>query len=231
MAKDLINQTLYYRRFKIIIGSPLWRIYLKRAYRKCIEGLRQLNFVPDFNKKDFTCLLSGAGNETTADEFIKFVIARNRKAGIIIIDIGDEQIEAVKRLVQNKYQSLNIKVKQINALDLTSFIQKNNIDWIETDGFLEYFNTESLDSLLNVWNKILKKNGFITLREFASDGMIGKLIDYFRLWIAKKWLGVTIYIHTKKGLEDIFKKNNFKFVSGSTLIPTFKRYSLIRNLR
>lgn len=226
---DNSTEPIFYRRFKIIIGTPLWRVYLRWAYRKCIDDLRQLNFIPDFNKEVFTCLLCGVGNETTADEFIKFATLKNKKAKIIIIDIGDAQIKAVKKLIKDKYPSLDIKIKQINALDLTSFIQNNNINWIETDGFLEYFDTAKLHNLLSIWNKILSHDGFITLRETASNGFAGKVIDHLRVWIAKKWLGVTIYIHTRKSLEKIFQKHQFKFISGTTFLPTFRRYSLIKN--
>lgn len=125
----------YYRKFRIVIGAPPWRIYLRWAYKKCIEDLNKLNFKPNFNKKDFTCLLCGVGNETTADEFIKFVIKRNSKSKIIIIDIGEEQIKAVERLVKNNYQNLNIKIKKIDALKLDTLLGKYSLDWIETDGF------------------------------------------------------------------------------------------------
>lgn len=228
MKQDTPIDTTYYHRFKIIIGSHVWRFYLRWAYRKCIEDFSKLDFRADFNKQDFTALLCGVGNETTADEFIKFVIAKNKKARIIIIDIGAEQIRAVLKLVQSKYPSLNVDIKQINALELPSFLPSKSIDWLETDGFLEYFDKSNLHKLLNIWRILLKDNGFITIREPASDGEIGELIDYFRILIAKKWLGVIIYRHTKIELEKILNEHQFSFISGSTALPTFKRYSIIK---
>ncbi|OGK15839.1 hypothetical protein A2774_05890 [Candidatus Roizmanbacteria bacterium RIFCSPHIGHO2_01_FULL_39_12c] len=227
-TEDLINQNPYYRRFKIVIGSPLWKFYLGWAYKKCVEDFIKLNFIPDFNKKDFTCLLCGVGNEVTADEFIKFVITRNQQAKIKIIDLANEQTNAVSKLVEGKYSSFDIGIKQINALDLSSFIPKNSITWIETDGFLEFFSKKALNKLLDVWGIILKKDGFITLREPASIGKVGRLIDFFRIWIAKKWLGVTIYNHTKLDLDKTFREHGFSFTSAPTFIPTFTRYSLIK---
>lgn len=218
----------YYHRFKIIIGSPLWRFYLRWAYGKCIEDLDTLHFIPDFNNRDFTCLLCGVGNETTADEFIQFANKKNLKAKIIIIDLGKEQIQAVKNLIRKKYLSHNIEVKQIDALQLTTFIKPNSINWIETDGFLEFFDKKSLNKLMQIWNKILKNNGFITLREPASEGKLGQITDNLRIWIGKRWLGITIYRHTKQELNLMFQKSGFKYVTGYTSIPTFKRYSLIK---
>lgn len=228
MTQNISPDTIYYNRWKIVIGSRTWRLYLRWAYQKCIDDFSKLDFRVDFNKKDFTALLCGVGNETTADEFIKFVITKNKKARIIIIDIGAEQIRAVTTLVRSKYSSLNIDIKQINALELSSFLPRKSIDWIETDGFLEFFDTENLRDLLDIWRKILKQEGFITIREPASDGIIGNLIDQLRIRIAKQWLGVTIYNHTKTELEIMFKKHKFMFISSSTLLPTFRRYSLIK---
>lgn len=225
---DVSTDTIYYHRFKIIIGSPVWRFYLRWAYRKCIDDLSKLDFRADFNRQGFTALLCGVGNETTADEFIKFVIRRNKNGKIIIIDIGAEQIKAVTKLVQNKYSSLDITIKQMDALELPSFLPNKSIDWIETDGFLEYFDKSDLHKLLNIWRISLKGNGFITIREFASDGGIGELIDYFRILIAKKWMGITLYKHTKIELEKTLNEHKFSFISGSTALPTFKRYSIIK---
>lgn len=80
MKQNISTDALYYHRFKIVIGTPIWRAYLRWAYKTCIDDLRKLHFYPDFNRQDFTALLCGVGNETTADEFINFVIARNEKA-------------------------------------------------------------------------------------------------------------------------------------------------------
>ena len=99
----------YYRNFKIIIGTPLWRYFFRQEYKKCVDNLKKLNLSPDFYKNSFTALLCGVGNEVTADEFIKFILAKNK-----------------------------------------------SVDWIETDGFLEYFPKEDLNKLLFV--SILKTN-------------------------------------------------------------------------
>ncbi len=229
MNQNISNNSTYYHRFKIVIGTPLWRLYLRWAYRTCINDLKQLNFTPNFSRETFTALLCGVGNETTADEFIKFIIKRNKIAKIIIIDFGKEQIDAVTKLVQNRYSHLNIIVKKINALELVTFLKGNTIDWIETDGFLGWFDKKNLQTLLTIWKKLLKKDGFITMRDCASGGVIGTIIDYLKIWIAKQWLGITIYRHTKAELEKMFKKQHFAFVSGPTPLPTFKRYAIVKN--
>ena len=219
----------YYRKFKIVIGSPPWRVYLRWAYNRGIKDLTKLKFKPLFNKKDFTALLCGVGNEVTADEFIKFVVKKNSKAKIIIIDMGEEQINAVKNLVESKYSEVDIQIKKIDALQLNNFISEQSIDWIETDGFLEYFNNKNLVNLLKIWAKILKAKGFITLRDFVNEKSIDKVIDKFRIWLGKKWPGAILFPHSKKEIEDLFKKNSFIFHSDFTLIPTFKRYSLVKS--
>ena len=138
MGKD------YYNRFGVVLRSPLFPVYLRWAYNQGLMDVKSLGIQPNFNKTSFSCLLSGCGNEQTADTFIQFVIQRNKNAEIYIIDLGEEQITAIRRLVAVKYKDLNIKVHQINALELDNIIKPQSLDWIETDGFIEYFDHPSL---------------------------------------------------------------------------------------
>lgn len=218
----------YYKKFRIVIGTPFWKIYLRWAYKTCIEDLNKLNFISNFNKDNFLALLCGVGNETTADEFIKFVLNKNKKAKIIIIDLGNEQIAAANQLVKEKYSNFDIKIKRINALELDSFVKKNTINWIETDGFLEYFDKKSLLKLLLLWHSLLRQDGFVTLREPASHGLFGHFIDKFRVWVGKAWLNITLYEHTMRDLTLLFNKTGFRFTLENTILPTFKRFSLIK---
>lgn len=217
----------YYKKFGIVLRNPLFGIYIRWAYRTCITDLEKLGLTPNFSKHDFTALLCGVGNENTANEFIKFVIDRNSKAKIIIIDIADEQIKAVEKLVRDKYSKLDIKVKQIDALKVNTFLAKSSIDWIETDGFLEYFDKKSLERLLQIWKRILEKDGFITFRDCVIDSAIEQFIDKIKIRIAKLWLGITVYTHTKKDLEGLLEEIGFRFIANSTFLPTFRRYSVI----
>lgn len=218
----------YYKKFSLIISNPLWRAYLRWAYRSCLKDLAELKFKPNFNKKAFTCLLCGVGNETTADEFIKLVLSKTINPKIIIIDAGKEQIDAVEKLIKQKYSNLNIVLKKFDALKLDQYLRPKSIDWIETDAFLEYFTHQSLDKLIKNWKHILTKEGFITTRAFSSDGL-GILIDFLRTKIGKIWPGVTLYRHTSKTLNNLFTKNNFHFTKKPTPLPTFKRYSIINS--
>lgn len=219
----------YYRQFKIVIGTPLWRIYLRWAYETGVDDLKRLAFSPSFSKKSFTCLLCGVGNETTADEFIKFVVQRNPNPKIFIIDIGKEQIEAVKKMVAKRYPTLNININKIDALKLNSIIKPKTVDWIETDGFIEYFNHESLEILLGIWERILTKDGFITTRDCVSEEKIDQVIDSARIWLGKVWLSITLYPHSKQELKNLFSRVGFKYFKGPTFLPTFKRFSLIKS--
>lgn len=218
--------TTYYRSFQIVTRFPLWRGYLRWAYSQCIKDLMALNYSPDFTRKNFTCLLCGVSGEVTANEFISFVLRRNSNANIIIIDYGKPQIEAIEKLVKRKYHNANIQVRRANALNL-SFIAPHSVDWIETDGFLEYFDITNLDKLLDEWKRIVKKDGFITVREFASGSAAGNIIDSFRLWIARVYLDVALFRHTRKTLERHVKRHGFSFVIGWTPIPTFRRYVMV----
>lgn len=218
----------YYRKFGAVLHNPLFRFYIRWVYKRCLRDLGKLGAVPNFKKKSFTCLLCGVGHEATADEFISFVSARNPMAKIIIIDLGKEQINAVNKLVKHKYPALSIVIKQINALNLDRFIQTESVDWIETDGLLEYFDKKSLAKLLKVWHKILTPDGFITTRDFASVGRFERVIDNFRIWLGKVWLGVVLHSHSWEELEKLFQAAGFRYTTHEFLFPTFYRFSLIK---
>src|SRR3989338_9532342 len=142
----------YYRRFGIVLRNPLFPVYLRWAYDQGLKDVKSLGLPPNFNKMSFSCLLSGCGNEQTAETFIQFVSQRNKNAKFYIIDLGDEQIQAIRKLVALKFNNLNIEIHKINALELDKIIKPKSLDWIETDGFMEYFDHRSLKKLLQIWH-------------------------------------------------------------------------------
>lgn len=210
------------------MNNPIAGMYLRWAYGAGIKDLKKLDFQPDFKKENFACLLCGVGNERTADEFIKFIVKKNSKPKIWIIDIAEEHLLAVKSLVAEKYPKLDICVKKINALDLQTIIRDRSIDWIETDAFIEFFDNDSLAKLLSVWHALLKPDGFITTRDYICTGAWDIIIDPLRNLIMKGWLGVNIYKHSRQDFYIIFKKIGLTAIEGPTFIPTYKRFSLLK---
>ncbi len=217
----------YYKNFGIVIGSSPWRLYLRWRYQKSVDDFKKLDFQPDFLKKTFTVLLCGVGNEVTAEEFIKFVLEKNSNANFWIIDLGKEQVEAVKKMIRQKFPSLNIRVTQINALKLDSLIKKESIDWIETDGLFEFLTNNQIVTLSKIWKSLLTKNGFATTTATSSRWKLQEYFDLIKIWVGKKWLRVTTYPHTRSEMRNNFNKAGFRYIEGPTIIPYFKRYSLI----
>lgn len=217
----------YYRNFRIVIGNPLWRLYLRWRYNKSIEDLDGLKFKPNFSNKTFTVLLCGVGNEVTAEEFIRFVLKRNENAAFWIIDLGDEQIDAVNKMVHQQFPSQNIQIKKINALDLESVIHDHSVDWIETDGLFEFLTNNQIVTLLNIWKKLLKKDGFATTTATSSRWKLQDYFDLIKIWVGKTWLGVQTYPHTRSEMRNNFLRSGFRYIEGPTFVPYFKRYSLV----
>src|SRR3989344_3017689 len=218
----------YYRRFRIVLENPLFQMYLRKEYVRGINDLKKLNFKPELGKKGFTCLLCGVGNEATADQFIEFVLQRNPEAKIVIIDLGEEQVSAVSKLVKDKYSDSKILIKRINALDLPTILKGESVDWIETDGFLEFFDSQSISKMLKVWYQILSDDGFITTRMPLFNNGFEKMIYKWAVVIAKKWLGVDLYAYKKEYFNSLIVKNNFIYTDHLTMIPTMQSYSLIK---
>ncbi|MCL4363841.1 hypothetical protein M1328_01230 [Patescibacteria group bacterium] len=218
----------YYKNFGLVLGNPLWRVYIRWVLDKSIDDFGKLRFKPDFKKKNFTCLLCGVGNEATAEEYIKFVVKRNENPAVWIIDLGKEQIDAVKTMISRKFPKLNVKIKQTNALELDQIIKPGSIDWLETDGLFEFFDNKSLKKLLAVWKNILNKDGFITTTATSSRWKFQEYVDRFKVWTGRVWLGVTVYRHTREEMRNNIISSGFEFVEGPTFIPYFKRYSIVK---
>ena len=219
-------KTSYYKRMQFFTSNPLWRRYLSWAYQCCVDDLKKIGYQPDFTKDNFTALLSGTSGETTSMQFAKFVFDKNPNAKIIILDIVPEQLERSRAVLSINYPDKNIEHILSDAKQTP--LESDSIDYIETDGFLEYFLGEDLRSLLKEWSRILRQDGFITTRAFATNSVLGRLADKLRLFSARRVLGVTVYAHSKQELIQCFQDAGFEFVKGgNTFIPTLYRFSLV----
>lgn len=219
----------YYSRWGLVIGQPVFQRFLRENYGLGLADLKLLKQKSPFASPDFSCLLCGVGNAATARTFIQFVIEKNPKAKIHIIDLGAEQIAAAKHVVEQEFSSYDIQVRQMNALELLGWLKSASLDWIETDGFLEFFSPPQLAKLLQIWHTLLKDTGFATIREPASASFWETaVLDVWRLWLAKLWLGITIYKHSLAELEQAFATAGFRLVTFPTKVPTFCRFTMVK---
>lgn len=224
----MIDTSIFYPNFYRLSQLPLFKIYLRWSYSRCVKDLSKLKHEANFQRPNFTCLLSGCASPVTASEFITFILKRNPKANIIILDIGQEQTEAIKQLVKMKYPNQNIVIKRGDILNGDNLL-RNSVDWIETDAVLGYFTEGDLQQVLTNWKDWLKKDGFITMREAATSNLVGKTIDLIKIKLARKYFGSLLYRHSKQNLEEAFKQEGFRFVSGITPVPSLRRYTLVKD--
>jgi ubiquinone/menaquinone biosynthesis C-methylase UbiE len=217
----------FYRKFKVVSHFPFWSSYLNWVYTKAFTDVQHLTNESIDKRDSFKCLLCGVSGEVTANAYLNFIINRNPKANITIIDLGHEQVKNVKELVETKYPKNNIIVKEANALDL-GFIKDQSIDWIDTNGFFSFFNHQQLDNLFAEWSRILKPNGFISFRELISSNWFTKLENKIRVWLTKKYMGINLHTHTNKELKQIIDNNQFVSTQDNTPIFFLKRFCLIK---
>lgn len=201
----------YYHRFGFVLKNPIFHWYIRNAYRQGVASLKNLVFTPNFGKEGFTALLCGVGNEGTADEFIKFNLEKNPTAKIRIIDLGQEQVEAVQRLVKEHYSNLDIEVKQLNASDLETYLPPESLDWIETDFLFLFFDNPSLKNLISIWSHLLRPDGFITTRTFTPENRFESSLIQYALDLGEIWLGAKFHLQNQKELETMFSQNNLAF--------------------
>lgn len=216
----------FYKKCQILWKFPLWPHYLQWVYKKAIHDSSDLGILSLSKRKNPTILLCGVAGEITANEFITFVLKQNSVSKIIIIDIGKEQIESVRRLVKEKFSDANIIIRQADALNL-EFINDKSIHWIDTDGFFSFFDKKQLVNLLKEWKRILHEDGFITFRELTSHGSISSFLNIIRNNLLKLYLRIESHMHTEIELKKDFQELRYKYSHGNSPIPLFDRFCLI----
>ncbi len=189
-----------------------------------MADLRKIEFEPNWRRKRFTALLCGVGNEVTADEYIGFVLEKNQNASIWIIDLGDEQIRAVREMVNAKYKDKSIVIRKTDALELGKLIANHSVDWIETDAVWEFFDYSGLERLLNVWKMLLRREGFITTSATSYESNFEKRLSKIEAWIGKTWLGVNVFGHERVKLNKLIRVAGFRFYERPSLTSYFRRY-------
>lgn len=218
----------YYTEWGKVIGTPHFQKFLRKNYELGLADLKSLGHKSPFTKSVVHCLLCGVGNAATAKTFITFVIEQNPQAKITIIDLGEEQFHHVRALVTSEFPNPDITVKQMDALRLKDVVKDGSVDWIETDGFLEFFDDKQLRKLLSIWYDLLDSSGYISIREPASNGLFGSIIDWWRIRVAWWWVKIRIHNHTLADLDRLFSEAGFKHCSEPTSVPTFRRFTMVK---
>lgn len=212
----------YYRRFQPFISNPLWRRYLRWAYSKGLNDVKNLHHQSPLTAKP-NVLLCGVGSIVTAEEFIRFALNQAPQAKITIIDLRPEQILQIKHLVIPQFPQSNISAVTINALLLPQIIKEKSLNWIETDALFEFLSPNELKKLIQIWHQLLNPQGFITTRIIESN----VLTDWLLLKFAKRWLHWKFHRHQTQILENLFHQTGLRFHSGKTPIPYLRRYTLV----
>jgi len=216
----------FYKKFQIVSKFPLWPSYLRQVYKKAIVDALALGIGSLQNRASFTCLLCGVSGEITANEFIKFALKLHPKCKIMVIDLGEPQVNSVKQLVAEKFSEADIEIRRANALNL-DFIQNNSIDWIDTDGFFSFFDKDQLVALFKEWKRILRKDGFITFRELTSDNVLSISANKFRDRVSRVYINTKLHLHTFEELKKDFATLQFKYARHHSPIPFLERYCLL----
>ncbi len=215
----------FYIDFQLVTHFPIWRYYLRWCYKQTIIDSQKAKLKSIHERIRPTCLLCGASGEITAEEFIKFTLKQNLNSNINIIDIGEQQVKKILEIVLKKYTDHKITVKKVNALNL-SFIQNNSVDWIDTDGFLGFFNYDELIGLFKEWKRILKDDGYITFREIIRESLFTSIADSVRNFLSKNYMKIVLNKHTLKEFNGIVNQTGFTYYKEKSIIPGFQRYCL-----
>jgi len=220
--------TTYYKRWGLFMKNPLWCNYLKKMYQ---DGFQKIAYLTNqdnpFDQPNFTALLSGCHGETTAETFAQFIFSKNPTTKLYILDINPISIERCKAVLPKKFPNKTIVFLQENILG--NSIPDNTIDYIETDGFLQFFEPKTqLPKLIAEWKRMLKPTGFITTRDIVTTNVIGRTIVAIMQFLAKHVFAITIYHQTLAEIEKLYFQYGFYSVVRKTWFPTFRQFTIIK---
>lgn len=218
-------QNKYYQRFRLFTSGPLWRWYLSHSHKKSLDDLASLKVQPSFRKTAFTAMLCGTSGYNTSVNFIRFIHRNNPQARLIVADRNEYPLNETRSRAQRDFPSMDISYIQCDALKLP--LEDASVDYIETDAFLQFFSSGQLPDLLREWARVLKPDGYISTRCFASRTRTGRFYDKLRIRLGN-YLNVRFYVHTFDYLASEMNKAGFVFSASPFVLPTLKRFTLVK---
>lgn len=211
------------------MSNPLLGRYLQHSYSSAFSDLQYLNRLPNFSKKDFSCWLCGVAGASTAEKFLDFIFNKNPLSDVTILDLGEDQIKEIRKLIEKKYSDKKIRLIRANALDANKYFRQRSVDWIDTDNIMMFFDNKSLKKLLVIWRNILKDNGWISFRESARKGKFGVFFDWVLIRCGKYIFDAKLVGRSVQELRKMIGDSGFRFHEGNSLLPTVKRFCLVKN--
>ena len=192
---------------------------MKKEWEDVFSNLKISEQILDFNKQT---------PENFIDDIkIKYLQKHLPKEGIIFeIGAGSGRLLTRVGIINNKFKLIGIKENilkfnlngvsiQANAYNIP--LKSNNIDAIISGGFLEHFNEEEIDKILQEIKRVLKDGGIFyaeivpNKKSLCRPIILTKAGGYENDFNKKKWI-------------KIMEKNNFKnikVVSGIVIPPNF----------
>lgn len=143
-----------YLRLLNLVSTPAWHdTFYRESFQKCL-------------KKNNNILISGTADYSMLAYVIDSVQREGVKANIYVLDTCKTPLYACTWFSEKN----NYPIEIINE-DILKYKNDNFFDIICTDAFLTRFDKKDAKKVINVWNKLLKKNGHIitTIRVHSED--------------------------------------------------------------
>jgi ubiquinone/menaquinone biosynthesis C-methylase UbiE len=161
------NALTRYWLYEFLSVPPLHRRYLRGVYRSTMVEAQASGW-PRSTLVEPKFLLCGVGTAHTAVEFVLHARAHFQNAQITLLDIRKHVLDkAIRDLRKSGLTHMSgIKVMAKNAVK--SELDSLSYDWIETDHFFQFFNSEDMRGLILEWHRLLKPSGIVTTRFYPS---------------------------------------------------------------
>ncbi len=224
------NTLTRYWLYELLSVPLLHRRYLRGVYHSTLleadaTGWSRFTLVePKF-------LLCGVGAAHTAVEFVLHARTHFPDSQITLLDIREHVLEkAINDLRKGGLTDMSgIKVMAKTAIK--SKLESISYDWIETDHFFQFFDSEEMRGLVLEWHRLLKPSGIVTTRFYPSPASTatGRLLLRLYRWYCSSILTAPCHLYSthsikcaieEGGLTPRFKIKNGGAVSMVAAKPT-----------
>lgn len=200
---------------------------LQRSYRHSMGLVAEQGWRNPLLSKAPHVLQMGTAGAYTSSTFAEFVHDINPNACITVADFSEYPLRQSKAGM-----SWEPKVNFVRTDTTALSFADNSFDHIETDGLLQYLNSEQKTQAVAEWYRVLKPGGVVTTRDRfvsvnASSYEWGK-IDELREYFYNEY-GVYTYSTTTERMRDRFNTQGFSTLIEKTRI-TDPRMFLVHDI-
>jgi ubiquinone/menaquinone biosynthesis C-methylase UbiE len=193
----------FHARLQRFARSPLHRRYLAVAYTHSLEDARACGADPLAGTRP-RVLLCGTGSAQTTAAFLGHLARARGAVEPLVLDLSHEPLRAAMA------SGARASFARADARDLP--LEDGSVDLIESDFFLQYFDTEGKRRIVREWARVLSARGVITTRDYVARAGSGvdAFLDRVRVQTLRFFLARAFHTTSESEISSTFRDHGLE---------------------